>query len=393
MSAEETTVIPFPNLDTYYDSRNVILHTYTHRFRRAPSKWNLPAQTDEKNAGYDRALVDDVVRAFSPLARVMYEKFSPTLKDSDTPILQERAWDCGNEMFLALRSLTNVSESSGDDAWQGWQFGWILYHPFSRARAEELAARLKECIRPVPGNDPKIFVLAMEHGSFAAKEKTIKDVGDMDLALHYGERFLPFHVELLERTQKVTKGVTLFHGPPGTGKTHYIRYLIAALRGSGRSIMLIPSGFASQLSDPSFLAFFLEWGSEQRKGTVLLIEDAEEALESRGGRSTAVSNLLNLTDGLMNDLTKVSVIATVNVDIGKLDAAMTRNGRLAGIWHFTDLSPEEATALARHIEPDDRTSHDFTCRTTVADVYAAVQQMASIRAKEASSSSKPIGFA
>ncbi|CAF4139160.1 unnamed protein product, partial [Rotaria sp. Silwood1] len=48
-----------------------------------------------------------------------------------------------------------------------------------------------------------------------------------DLKLHYGDELSDIHKELLAMLQeKDSTGITLLHGPPGTGKTHYLRYLI-----------------------------------------------------------------------------------------------------------------------------------------------------------------------
>jgi predicted AAA+ superfamily ATPase len=48
-----------------------------------------------------------------------------------------------------------------------------------------------------------------------------------DLKLHYGDEFPEIHKELLETLrEKDSTGITFLHGPPGTGKTHYLRYLI-----------------------------------------------------------------------------------------------------------------------------------------------------------------------
>ncbi len=48
-----------------------------------------------------------------------------------------------------------------------------------------------------------------------------------DLDLHYGDDFSSIHEGLREILQiKDSTGITMFHGPPGTGKTNYLRYLI-----------------------------------------------------------------------------------------------------------------------------------------------------------------------
>jgi hypothetical protein len=60
-----------------------------------------------------------------------------------------------------------------------------------------------------------------------------------DLKLHYGDEFPSIHEELLETLQeKDSTGITFLHGPPGTGKTYYLRYLINEIK--DKSLIYVP---------------------------------------------------------------------------------------------------------------------------------------------------------
>lgn len=60
-----------------------------------------------------------------------------------------------------------------------------------------------------------------------------------DLKLHYGDDFPEIHEELIENLQENdSTGITFLHGPPGTGKTHYLRYLINEIE--DKSLIYIP---------------------------------------------------------------------------------------------------------------------------------------------------------
>jgi polynucleotide 5'-kinase involved in rRNA processing len=61
----------------------------------------------------------------------------------------------------------------------------------------------------------------------------------IDLKLHYGDEFPSVHEELLEILQeKDSTGITMLHGPPGTGKTNYLRYLINEIQ--GKQLIYVP---------------------------------------------------------------------------------------------------------------------------------------------------------
>jgi ATP-dependent 26S proteasome regulatory subunit len=101
---------------------------------------------------------------------------------------------------------------------------------------------------------------------------------------------------------------------------------------------------------------------------VLLIEDAEPLLAKRqeGVRIQGVTNLLNMTDGLLNDMLKLQIICTFNVDLRKLDSALLRPGRLLARKEFKALSVLDANLLAQRLG----IKHHFTKPTTLGEVYA-----------------------
>lgn len=196
----------------------------------------------------------------------------------------------------------------------------------------------------------------------------------MDLTLHYGPKMVEFHNTLTARlTSQDCKGIVLFHGVPGSGKTFYIRRLCRDLTAMGRTIVLIPSNMISELQTPQFTTFLLGVAQEHSNLT-LVIEDAEAMLIKRedGDRegSSAISTLLNLTDGILNDIFSVQVIATFNTDLANLDSAVLRSGRLVSRRNFGPLDEDTAKALARELEVQDALVDGIQGPTTVAEVYA-----------------------
>lgn len=51
---------------------------------------------------------------------------------------------------------------------------------------------------------------------------------------HYGAGSLAWHQGFVEKLRRKDRGLTLFEGPPGTGKTFYIRHLMGVLKESHR---------------------------------------------------------------------------------------------------------------------------------------------------------------
>ena len=162
----------------------------------------------------------------------------------------------------------------------------------------------------------------------------------IDLERHYNDGMLDFNDLVLSKLQEDgSNGIVFLHGKPGTGKTSYIRYLIKEL---DKKVIMIPSEMIPQLATPRFMKFILK-----QDNSIMVIEDAEGILESRDNvRNNIISNLLNLTDGLLSDCLGIQFICTFNTDLVKIDKAFFRPGRLIGSWEFKELTENKVEAIA-----------------------------------------------
>ena len=173
------------------------------------------------------------------------------------------------------------------------------------------------------------------------------DMSEAELALHYGDDFKTWMNGWLDRFESTSSGLTLFRGEPGTGKTTFIRQLIRRMMGT-HQFYFIPISMAAKLSQPAMVDFWLD-ESQSSKGRqlVAIFEDAELLLAPReDGDPALVSEMLNAADGLLGDCLRLQIIATVNCPLDRLDAAVTRPGRMIGFREFRRLNRKEAEALA-----------------------------------------------
>lgn len=178
---------------------------------------------------------------------------------------------------------------------------------------------------------------------------------------NYNDDFKPAYDRLLEFLSNDESGLVLFKGEPGTGKSSLLIHLTSISEELGKKVVFVPSAFAGVLTDPNFLTF----ATKQLGDSILILEDAEEALLSRNGNhGGAVTNILNISDGILGKILKVKVIATIN-KADSVDAAVFRKGRLKIEYTFHPLAVDKANKLLEILGSEKTVS----APTTLANVY------------------------
>lgn len=240
---------------------------------------------------------------------------------------------------------------------------------------------------------PSIGMICQDDGEFYLKDFYIKNEynlveGDM----HYGEGFMTFHYQLLRRIKEDTKGLILFHGEPGTGKTYYIRCLIKDLIFFNKFIIYLPPNMMDFMTSPEMISYISQVVMEKHedgKSCIILLEDAEPLMQSRksGGRTDGITNLLNMTDGLLNDMLSVQVICTFNTDIRNIDEALLRPERLVARKEFRKLTVKDSQSLAEFLKIEKM----ITKESTLAEIYSHKKQK-EILIHEYNTDTKKMGF-
>ena len=182
-----------------------------------------------------------------------------------------------------------------------------------------------------------------------------------DLELNYGTNFNKVHKVIVDRLNSINdKGIILLHGDPGTGKTSYIKHLTTLVK--DKDILFIPPSMAEMLSEPTIIPFLMD-----HKNSILIIEDAERVISDREGNGSpaGVSNILNLTDGILGDCLNIQVIATFNMKREKIDQALLRKGRLIAEHKFEKLSIDDTNKLLKHLEKNQIVEEGMV----LADIY------------------------
>lgn len=165
----------------------------------------------------------------------------------------------------------------------------------------------------------------------------------LDIDLFYEDDFKATDEIIRARLNKKNdKGIVLLHGLPGTGKTTYLRHLIGKIK---KRVLFLSPSTAGNLMNPEFIDLLID-----NPNSVLIIEDAENIIMDRKvSNDSSVSNLLNISDGLLADFLNVQLICTFNSSLTLIDSALMRKGRLIAKYEFGKLSAAKAQRLSNHL--------------------------------------------
>ena len=78
-----------------------------------------------------------------------------------------------------------------------------------------------------------------------------------------------------------------------------------------------------------------------------------------------ISNILNLTDGILGDCLSIQVVATFNMKRENIDKALLRKGRLIAEHKFEKLSIDETNVLLKHLGKEQIVNESMS----LADIY------------------------
>lgn len=131
--------------------------------------------------------------------------------------------------------------------------------------------------------------------------------------------------------------VMILTGPPGTGKTTFIRHFITRWK-----LNAYITYDTSIIRDDSFFVGFIT----DDDANVVVVEDADILLASREEmHNDIMSKFLNVSDGLVQHQNKKIIFSSNYTDIKDIDPALIRPGRCFGVFDFRALSMKEANMV------------------------------------------------
>jgi hypothetical protein len=215
----------------------------------------------------------------------------------------------------------------------------IVYQTGNEKKAQEIADKVKTFKRKRK-IEPKISVITNGvRGLDLSPIDCAKPKLQMDR--NYNDDLQILHKDIIKSLSNDNRsGLFLFHGLPGTGKSTYIRFLVSNIK---KQFIFLSPRLAGNLDAPNFVSLLI-----QNRNSILVIEDAEDLLTSREkDNNSAISILLNLTDGILGESLGIQTICTFNTQAKNIDEALMRKGRLMAMYEFKELATEKANLLLK----------------------------------------------
>lgn len=206
-------------------------------------------------------------------------------------------------------------------------------------------------------SEVQLIVFNQEYYTITSKIKPT----NIDIHKNYNDDFIPAFNDLKNFVNDRKSGLAVLRGTKGSGKTTVIRHLITTCP---NKYIIVTNAIAENLASPEFISFMLD-----NKDSIFVLEDCEQVLMKRGTNYNsfggAITNILNMSDGLMSDIFNVKFICTFNADIEAIDDALLRKGRCFVNYEFKELCADKTKVLLN----ERGITLDKYVPMTLADIY------------------------
>lgn len=196
----------------------------------------------------------------------------------------------------------------------------------------------------------KFNTISMSGGSLDI-EPIYVDSDSMSISGRYKSETIKSVNKLATKIKKNNKGISVFFGDKGLGKTTMSKYLCSKV---DRMAIYIPNNMIDMtINNPEFRMFFKKFEK------VFLIIDDCEFLSSQFLKANYFSNnIIQLVDGFLSDSLNLHILLIFNTDKEEIDEDILECNSLLDAIEFTKLPPYTANELSKKMGFDKKYKYD-----------------------------------
>jgi hypothetical protein len=219
-----------------------------------------------------------------------------------------------------------------------------FYYDGGYERITDILEELNDCILDYCEDDSnKLNTIGLSVNGLEIEPINMKEEND-NIDLFYNSATFKGITKSIKGIKKADKGLTIFYGPRGTGKTSIINHVASKL---DRIVIFIPSSMIEHtINNPEFRKFIKKY-----EKPILVVDDCEMFFGDIYSKSSIFSNnVLQMVDGFLSDTMNANLILIMNIDDeDEIDPSLLECNNLIEVVEFTNLTVEESNDLAKSL--------------------------------------------
>jgi len=285
---------------------------------------------------YSSKLFDSVISEFVIEKNV----FTEVIPDSEEDlIINDKLFvKLDDDCYLSYIVADRMSDASFIDS-------ITFYYNSGYTGVQDFIDKLNDCILDYEDVDShKLNTIGLSATGLEIEPVSLHDIDLDNIDNYYNSDTFRSLEKIVKQIKKSDKGLSIFYGDRGTGKTSFINYISSKL---DRIVIFIPNNMIEHtINNPDFRKFLKKY-----EKPVLVLDDCEMAFSELYGRTNMFSsNLLQMVDGFLSDSINCNIITIFNLDNEEeIDQSLLDCNNLIDIIEFDMLSDEESNTLAKHI--------------------------------------------
>lgn len=219
-----------------------------------------------------------------------------------------------------------------------------FYYKGGYQRINDMVDDLNDCILDYCEEDSnKLNVVVLSPASGLELEPMSIKEESADADLFYSAATFKRAEKAIKSVKKSDKGLLLFYGERGTGKTSMISHMASKL---DRIVIFVPLNMIDHtFGNPDFRKFVKKYDKP-----LLVVDDCESVFADAYKSVAFAGNVLQMAEGFLSDSAGATILLIFNESSeSEIDEALLDCNELIDAVEFERLSEEEGVELAKHL--------------------------------------------